>query len=293
MGLGVGVGVGVVVIWALASVEVSWTAPPSCPAPEWTLPASARGRVQVMLRGEAGAIWNLEVDFLEPFQASRHLELESCAAARHAARVLLVLGLRGDYDARVTRSPLQPPGSAELVPTVSSTPPESPVMKLRLGTGASFATLPAVTPRLSLGAALRLGQLELGLDLRAGLPARFPDSDAAGRTVVVWPTLGAELGGCWAPHVGPLRLGACVIALAEWWQLFAEGVGQRRQGSAALLGLGASMRAALWLSGPMEVGLQLSGRAHLRRPEAVVDGSPVLSAGLFGLEAGVWVGMSL
>lgn len=283
---------GLVTLVLAAGLDVRWSAPGTCEQPDLSLLASANGRAEVTVSNPAPATWQLELTFLEPFQATRHLELGSCADVRRAARALLLLGLKG-AEAFRAEPPPSPPPLTESVPEPTASP--APVqVSLALGALANVLAAPAVTPRLLLEARLSRGAFAGLLSVRGGLPASFAGGPIDGAAVIAWPAIGAELGGCLV--LSPerrVRPAGCVMVLAEWWQLRGTGVSDPHVGSAALLGAGGRLEVALGLSDAIALTPFLAARGHLRRPSAQFDGSVALAAGALGLEAGLTVALRL
>lgn len=277
-----------VALISLQALQLDWRAPASCEAP--AISTDAPGRITVTVTQPSAMQWVVELEFVEPFQAKRRLELSSCDDVRRATRVLVLLGLRGEQAFAAT---VVTPGS----PPVEPAPPPMPAVTVgitpRAGVQAQLFTLAVVTPRFELGAALTLGLFELGLDLRAGVPARFEGGPTGEAAVIIWPTLGATLSGCLSPQLGRFRPAACAAALAEWWQLEGVGVTNPRRGTAALLALGLTARLAFALTTSLELSASVSGRVNVLRPVAQFDGVTTQSARAFGLELGGWLGWRL
>lgn len=280
----------------LASLDVDWRAPETCPAPDLSLiAASANGSARAIVTQPSRATWVLELDFLEPFQASRRLELSSCTDVRRAARALLVLGLKGAeaFNAAPVPPPTPPPLTKSDVQPVATPPEPSPRFALRLGALAQALSTPAVTPRLALEGGVGTGPFDVSLMVRAGLPAQYQAGPTATSAVSIWPALGGELLGCFTPNPDrPVRPSFCGGALAEWWQLRGVGVSDPLAGSAPLLGAGAQVRLTVEVGTWLELTAFLSARAHLLRPVARFGGVDALSAGPFSLEAGALAGFS-
>lgn len=292
---------GLITALALSALDVRWLAPEACTAPDLSLLAStSSGSAEVRITTPTPATWLLELTFLQPFQATRRLELGSCVDARRAARALLVLGLKGAEAFQKTELPLaapplttsEPTPSTTLAPTPVERPPLPPRFGVRLGALVNFFTEPAPTPRFTLGASLGVGVLEFELTARAGAPAAFPGGPTSASTVSVWPVLGGELAGCFSPTFGRVRLGACVTAVAEWWRLEGQGVSNPSVGNAALFAMGAQGRFAFALGAGFETGITVALRGNARRPVARFGDVDALQAGPAGLEAAGWVGWS-
>lgn len=235
-----------------------------------------------------GDAWLLELQFLEPFTATRRLQLSTCSDARSAARALLVLGLQGAE--RFAQAP--PPLSAPPLTTsdVIVSAPSRARLGLRAGGWASFFSVPVPTPRISLMGVVLVRALELELSARTGFSTQFAGGPASGAAVRIWPTLGGEASGCWAPVFGRWRLGVCGSALVEWWQLRGEGVSDPREGHGVSVALGPTAKLALELMPGLELGLNVAGRVALRRPEARFAGVPAVVAGPVALDLGLWLG---
>lgn len=172
----------------------------------------------------------------------------------------------------------------------SSTTP--PALVVRLGALAHFFTEPAPTPRFTLGAAVRVGVVEVELTARTGAPAAFPGGPTSSSAVSVWPVLGGELAGCFSPAFGRVRFGVCGTFLGEWWRLEGQGVSNPSTGNAALLAIGGQARVGVVLGAGFEAGLTVALRGNARRPVARFGEVDGLQAGLVGLEAAAWVGWS-
>ncbi|MDX2009346.1 MAG: hypothetical protein SFW67_04100 [Myxococcaceae bacterium] len=279
-------------VLVFGALDVQWRAPPSCPAPDLSRLADSNGRAVVQLEADAASTWRLELTFVEPFEASRVLELSSCADAQRAARALLVLGLQGAEAFRASEVPVSAPPT--VAPSAVTPPPvdrPTPVtVTARAGGLFSFASVPAGSGRFLAGADVRVGFFEAGLGLRVGLPIRFAASGIDGGAVTMWPTLGGEVTACWAPRSGRFTFGACGSLAAEWWQLTGQGVTDPGRGDAAWVAAGPLARATWRLVSSLEVGGALAFRAALRRPTAVLDGREVASAGPVSFEAQAFVG---
>ena len=281
----------------LSALEVRWLGPESCPAPDLApVSTTSSGVAEVRLTSPAPAAWLLELTFLEPFHATRRLELGSCADARRAVRVLLVLGLKGNdafqqTEPALTGPPLTTREPIDAAATTGDAPPAL-VLSVHLGALATFLTVPAATPRVTLGAAVRRGVFEVELVARAGVPAAFAGGPTSTAAVSVWPVVGGELSGCFSPMVGPLRLGACATLVGEWWRLEGQGVSAPAAGDAALVGLGGQGRVGFVLGGAFEAGLSATARGNLWRPAARFGALEALQASPFSLEAAAWVGWS-
>jgi hypothetical protein len=276
---------------AVGALEVQWLAPESCPAPDLSRVTDANGRAVVRLDATARATWRLELTFIEPFDASRSLELSSCADARRAARALLVLGLQGAEAFRASDVPVSPP---PVVPAVIEAPPPPPKplvsVTARAGGLFSFGSVPAGSGRFLGGADLRVGFFEAGLLARLGLPITGAATGVEGGAVTMWPTLGGEVSACWAPRSGRFTFGACGSLAVEWWQLSGQGVTDPARGSAAWVAVGPLARATWRLGAALEVGGALAFRAAVRRPIAVLDGREAAAAGPVSFEAQAFVG---
>jgi hypothetical protein len=274
----------------VGALDVQWLAPPSCPAPDLSRLEGSSGRAMVKLDPTAPATWHLELTFLEPFEASRALDLSSCDDARRAARALLVLGLQGAEAFRQTEVPVSPPPivAAPVEPPPAGLTPVS--VTARAGGLFSFASVPAGSGRFIGGADVRVGFFEAGLLARVGLPATFAAPGVEGGAVTMWPTLGGEVMACWAPRTGRFTFSACASLVTEWWQLAGQGVTDPGRGSAAYVAAGPLARATVRLVSSLEVGGSLAFRAALRRPTAVLDGREVASAGPVSFEAQAFVG---
>lgn len=290
---------GLITVLAVSSLDVRWLAPEACAAPDFSLLAStSTGAAEVRITTLTQARWLLELTFLAPFQATRRLELGSCVDARRAARALLVLGLKGADAFQTTELPLAPPPlttSEPLLPPTEARPGPTtpfPVLSVRLGALANVFTEPAPTPRFTLAAAVRLGVLELELTARAGVPASFPGGPTSSSAVSIWPVLGGDLAGCFAPTFGRVRLGVCATVVGEWWRLEGQGVSSPSVGNAALLAAGGQGRMSFALGAGFEAGITAALRGNLRRPVARFAEVEALSAGSVGLEASAWVGWS-
>jgi hypothetical protein len=291
---------GLFTLLALSTLDVRWLAPPECTAPDLSVLAStSNGSAEVRLTTSAPATWLLELTFLEPFQATRRLELGSCVDARRATRALLMLGLQGAEAFEKTHlAPATPPllSSEPLARTgVAPKPPEvrpTPRLALRLGALANVFTEPAPTPRFTLGAAVRIGVLEVELTARAGVPALFAGGPTSSSAVSLWPVLGGEFSGCFSPPFGRVRLGACATVVGEWWRLEGQGVSNPSAGNASLLAVGGQGRAGFLLGAGFEAGVSVALRGHARRPVARFGDFDALQPGPFGLEATGWVGWS-
>lgn len=288
---------GLLTLLTLSALDVQWLAPPSCAAPDLSLLATgASGRAEVRITSDAPTRWVLELAFLEPFQATRRLELGSCADARRAARALLVLGLKGADAFQQAEVPLPAPPLTASEPLPPPPPPApratGPVLTLRLQGLATVLALPAVTPRFGLAGALRFGALELELGVRAGVPATFPGGPTSTATVALWPTLGGELLGCLGVSVGRLRPAGCASVVTEWWQLAGAGVSSPGRGSAALLSAGAVGRLGFTLGAGFELGVSVAFRGNLLRPTAEFAGQRALTTGPVTLEGGAFLGFA-
>lgn len=291
---------GLVTLLALSALDVRWLAPETCAAPDLSLLAStSNGVAEVLITTPTPATWVLELKFLEPFQATRRLELGSCVDARRAARALLVLGLKGADAFAETELPVAapPPTTVEPnEPTAPPVPPEVPptplVIAVRLGALANFFTAPAPTPRFTLGAAVRLGVLEVELTARAGIPAVFAGGPTSASAISVWPALGGELAGCFSPTFGRVRFGACGTVLGESWRLQGQGVSNPSSGSAALVAIGGQGRVTFALGAGFEAGVTVALRGNARRPVGRFGDVDALLAGPIGLEGAGWVGWS-
>ncbi len=283
---------GLLTVLLAGGLEVRWTAPPTCERPDLSLLTSENGRAEVTITTPSAATWVLDLAFVEPFQATRHLELGSCTDARRAARALLLLGLKGAEAFRDEPPPSPPPLTASEPVPAPSPPPSSLHVTLRAGAlGDAFAA-PAVTPRFLVAAAVSIASFEGELAVRAGLPATFPGGPIDGAAISVWPTLGAEVAACLVLSPGRLvRPAACGTVLAEWWQLRGLGVSDPLGGSATLLGAGGQLKAVIALGDLLELVPFLNARAHLRRPSARFAGVSALDAGALSLEAGLAVGL--
>jgi hypothetical protein len=277
-------------VLVFGALDVQWRAAPSCPAPDLSRLADSNGRAVVQLQHEAST-WRLELTFVEPFEATRVLELSSCADAQRAARALLVLGLQGAEAFRASEVPVSPPPAVAAPVAPAPAEPSRPVsVSARAGGLFSFASVPAGSGRFFAGADVRVGFFEVGLAARVGLPITFAAPGIDGGTVTMWPTLGGELTACWAPRSGRFTFGACGSLAVEWWQLTGQGVTDPGQGSAAWVALGPLARVTWRLVSSLEVGGALAFRAALRRPTAVLDGREVASAGPVSFEAQAFVG---
>ncbi|MBL8921456.1 MAG: hypothetical protein JNJ54_21530 [Myxococcaceae bacterium] len=186
--------------------------------------------------------------------------------------------------------------------SVGPTPPPPPLVEAplisavaRIGVVGEFATLPSPGARVRLAAGVRGQTFEGMIGVRAGWPASLETVDSfptAQARVEVWPLLGGELVGCWAPQLGRFRLRGCATFLAEGWRLRGEGTPETASGVAFLLGAGAQTGASLRLVAGFELGMDLGVRVNLRRPAARFDMVQVLSAGPVTAETGVWFGWS-
>jgi hypothetical protein len=287
---------GLVTLLALSALDVRWLAPETCTAPDLSLlAATSTGSAEVRITTPTPATWLLELKFVEPFQATRRLELGSCVDARRAARALLVLGLKGADAFQTTELPLAPPpltASEPITPTEATPTGLPPVLSVRLGALANVFTAPAPTPRFTLGAAIRRGALELEVTARAGVPALFPGGPTRESAVSVWPVLGGDLAGCFTPTFGRARVGLCATLVAEWWRLEGQGVSNPGVGSAALLAIGGQGRVGFALGARFEVGVSVALRGNAIRPVARFGDVEALQAGPLGLEASAWVGWS-
>ncbi|MDP1918776.1 MAG: hypothetical protein Q8L14_21185 [Myxococcales bacterium] len=288
---------GLVTLLALSALDVRWLAPDTCTAPDLSLLAStSNGTAEVRITTPTPATWVLELKFLEPFQATRRLELGSCLDARRAARALLVLGLKGADAFEKTELPLAAPPLTTSDPSPPMAPSEVPptplVISVRLGALANVFTAPAPTPRFTLGAALRLGVLEVELTARAGVPAVFAGGPTSASAISVWPALGGELAGCFSPTFGRVRFGACGTVVGEWWRLEGQGVSNPSAGNAALVAIGGQGRVAFVLGAGFEAGVTVALRGNARRPVGRFGDVDALLAGPLGLEGAGWVGWS-
>lgn len=271
----------------LSALDVQWLAPESCPAPNLTMTSSANGRAVVRVEQVSLATWRLELTFLEPFSATRSLELASCQDVRRAARALVSLGLSGAEAFQSTEVSPPPVVAAEPTPQPPpSTEPEKPAVAVlaRVGGVVSVAS-PGVSPRVVAGFDVELGSFAVGLSARVGFPVELTG-------VRFWPTVGADAAACWAPRVGSFVFSACASAVVEWWQLEGLGVSDSRKVSAAWVALGPLLRAA-FRPGRFEFGVSVAGRGAAVRPEARIDGTAVATPPLFSLEAGAFAGLRL
>jgi hypothetical protein len=289
---------GLFTLLTLSALDVRWLAPEACTAPDLSLLAStSNGAAEVRITTPTPATWVLQLTFLEPFQATRRLELGSCVDARRAARALLVLGLKGADAFQMTELPLAPPPltASEPIAPIETTPVPTPaplVLSVRLGALANAFTAPAPTPRFTLGGAVRVGVLEAELTARAGAPAIFPGGPTSSSAVSIWPVLGGELAGCFAPTFGRARFGACATLVGEWWRLEGQGVSSPSVGNAALVAIGAQGRVGFVLGAGFEAGVAVALRGNAIRPVARFGDVEALQAGPLGLEASAWVGWS-
>ena len=171
--------------------------------------------------------------------------------------------------------------SEPLLPTEATSSPAAPfpVLSVRLGALANVFTEPAPTPRFALGAAIRLGVLELELTARAGVPAIFPGGPTSSSAVSVWPALGGDLAGCFTPTFGRVRFGVCATVVGEWWRLEGQGVSNSSGGDAALLALGGQGRVSFALGAGFEAGITAALRGNARRPVARFGDVEALRAG--------------
>ncbi|MBK7862893.1 MAG: hypothetical protein IPJ65_30645 [Archangiaceae bacterium] len=202
--------------------------------------------------------------FSEPAGASRELDVADCAAAAHAAQLVLELA-SVELEPPVT----SPPAKAEPAEVASSARARSesvPVgVSLEVGVLASIGPLPVVTPRLAATAMLRRDAFAVLGSLRAGTSTTLGDGSRV--LASVHPSLGASVAGCFLPQLGPLRLGPCASALVEWWQI---GPPSGPAASEAWVAVGASAR-LLWAPLPhVFVFAAAAAHASLRRPEVRV-----------------------
>ncbi len=277
---------------ALGVLDVRWLAPETCPAPDLALlSTTAKGSAEVRLTTPPPATWLLELTFFEPFQATRRLELSSCADAKRAARALLLLGLKGDEAFQKTELPLPAPPLTTSELAVAA-PPPGRLLSFRLGALAAFFTVPTPSPRFTLGASIRRGVIEVELVARAGVPALFAGGPTSTAAVSVWPVVGGELAGCFSPLVGRVRLGACASFVGEWWRLSGQGISDPAVGDAALLALGGQGRAAFLFGAGFEAGITAALRGNAWQPVARFAGVDALQAGVLSLEVAAWVGWS-
>jgi len=278
----------------LASLDVAWRAPESCPPPDVSLLASATGKVQATVDNPSKATWLLELAFLEPFQATRRLELSSCTDVRRAARALLVLGLKGAEAFTTAPAPSPPPLTESAVEPLPSPPPTpGPRLALSAGALASALTVPSFSPRFLIEGSLGVGAFEAAVMLRGGLPVVVPGGPTATAAVSIWPTLGGELLGCFSPnHARTVRPAVCGAMLGEWWQLRGQGVSDPRSGSSALVGLGAHARVSIELGSWLQLTAFLTARGHLLRPVARFEGVDTVAAGPFSVELGALIGLN-
>jgi hypothetical protein len=284
---------GVLSAVVLASLDVDWRAPESCPPPDVSLLSSATGKVQATIDNPSRATWILDLAFLEPFQATRRLELSSCTDVRRAARALLVLGLKGAEAFTTAPAPTPPPlteSSVELPPPPS--PPAGPRLALSAGALASALTVPSFSPRLVIEGSLGVGAFEAAAMVRGGLPVVVAGGPTATAAVSIWPTLGGELLGCVSPsHARAVRPAVCGAMLGEWWQLRGQGVSDPRGGSSALVGLGAQARVTVELGSWLQLTAFLTARGHLLRPVAQFEGVDAVAAAPFSVEVGALLGL--
>lgn len=290
---------GIATLLSLSALDVRWTAPAGCSLPDLAeLTAGTNGSAVVRITNGAPRRWGVDLTFLKPFQGTRHLDVTSCDDANRAARALLVLGLRGSeaFLEEDVSAPPAPPPPTQSAPQLSAVPIEvtraGPVMSggVRTGALANVLGLPATTPRFWVSGVLRVGSLELELAVRAGVPGVWPGGPTSTSSVAVWPTLGAELAGCYGPRLGRFRPAACALVVAERWEVRGAGVSDPRTGLGALVGVGARAHLAFSLGAGFEVGTRMALLGNVRRPVAEFDDVASLSAGPISFEAGGWLG---
>ncbi len=242
-----------------------------CPQPEAF--ASRVGALDfdatVVVEPSNGAL-RLDVKFISPDVSTRTLRVNACADAVQAALLLLRLGAR-PAEELVAPQDQMPPPLVEARPAA-----DGGVTGVEWGLSVAFAATvgaqPAVTPR----AALRLTVDSLPwlgwTGVRTGVPARFSGGPTAQAGFVVHPLIGAELGGCWAQPLGPLRLGPCLALQTELLRLEGQGVSNPQQALAPALWVALDARVATLLAGRVLVAVHVGPRFALLQPEVVFQG---------------------
>lgn len=275
-----------------AALDVRWASPNDCPVPELTeFTQGTNGVAIVRVDPLPKAGWEAVVTFREPFQATRRLELRTCAEAKSAARALLVLGLGGPDQFLGELPP--PPADPPPPPPPLDEPPAARVLPaVRLGALAEVFALPRATGRLRVAGAVRFSTFEAELSARVGWPNAFTGLEYAptpAASIEVWP-VGADVAACWSPAFGRITLRTCGTLVFEVWNFGSQGVPETRRGAGTLMSTGALAGVRARVVGSLEVGVDAALLAALIRPVARLDGIQALTTRPWGLHLGGWAG---
>jgi hypothetical protein len=266
---------------------VTWVAPESCSSPDFSaLSLPADGTVEVKLDSPGETVWNLEIQFLTPFLATRKITLGSCGESQKTALVLIQLAFSG------TKSVPVVPAAQMKQPQVFVEEIEhdiSIVPFAHLGAVVSAGTLSRPTTRFVFAGGIRVASFEIELNARTSIPSiqLIPSTQSE---VSIWPALGTELVGCWSPLVGHFTLGGCVTAVIEWWRFAGLSGFEPEPLRSVLAGIGVQARISYTLDSGIMFGLAASMRINVSRPGISFDGERFLTAGPQNLDLGAWIG---
>lgn len=272
-------------------LDFTWTAPDTCPTQaevveQLTRAVDAGGKELPPLSARAiveqeGGAWRLELTTeMDGRRGTRQLEADSCEGLARAATLVLALTLgegiarRQAEEEERKAAPTPPPPPPPPPERPAAPPPPAPSRtRVLVGAGAGLGLDPLgqVVPSIALGAAVQPGWLRLGVRLSLTLPSSSALGDASGE--VRAQTFGGELTACFAPALRPVQIAAC--AAGGVTLLSAKGSGLARDDAATipLYGLGPGLQLAWLLNDRAFLGLGLSSRFFVKRPELTVEGA--------------------
>ncbi len=266
-------------MWAavlLSSLPVAWEVP--C-APDPGL----RQTVPVAIRATpVSESWKLEVRFGGEPPGLRTLMCDSCQSAAQAALLVLKLG----DDAGATE-PLAAAQSTALVEN------NAPASTWRVGLWLSalgvLGTAPSLTPRAAVLLTIDNDWFRTGLRVRGGLDTSvaLPDLPDA---FALQPLVGLELQSCLLSPRRRWRWGGCLEGGIEWMRAAGRQIAAPKEGTAALVSVGAKVFASVQLHAQLTASLSVGPHLSLSRLQVRLDDMAVFSSGPWGGQAELALG---
>lgn len=281
----------------MLSLDFTWTAPDTCPtraevAEQLSRAVDSGGKELPPLRARAvvtheGAAWRLELETeLDGRRGTRLLEADSCEGLARAATLVMALTLgeglarrQAEEEARAASPPPRPPAPAPapLPPPKPAPPPPAPARSETRGLaafslGLGSDPLGELTPTAQLGLAYQPGIVRLAVSFGAGLP-QTSDIGTSGVSARAHAFSGG-VAACLVPVLPPLRLVACGEAGVTLLRASGRGSELDQSQRVPLYGLGPSLGVEWWLGERALLGVSLTSRFFVKRPELLIEGSP-------------------
>ncbi len=272
-------------------LDFTWTAPDTCPTQaevveQLTRAVDAGGKELPPLTARAivqqeGNAWRLELTTeMDGRRGARQLEADSCEGLARAVTLVLALTLGEGMARRQAEEeerkaapppPPPPPPPPRNEPTPQPPTPSHTHVLVGVGAGIGVDPLGQVVPSFALGAAVQPGWLRLGLRLSLTLPssAALGSSDGEVRAQ----TFGGELTACFAPALRPVQIAACGVGGITLLSARGSGLARDDEATIPLYGLGPGLQLAWFVNERAFLGLGLTSRFFVKRPELVVEGA--------------------